>query len=206
MRLLFSRTGFRIILTSAFLTALFSHLLPGKAHSMTEDAFHEKCMRWLKDTYEYVSVDHIIYRYFRNDVHRLRGNYLVKPLLSPATIIGFECEYYELQSHFLALPNPDPFPADTPKPHLVTNASLKEVRVQLAFSACPSQQPWLWIAKEFERGNFNADLPSSCVVLKRGDRFWVSENPTITDTDPKLTQIIVESGQKMWVEPLNLDQ
>ena len=202
---LYSRARFlRVILSGIVLAMVSSYSLSSKADPMTDDAFYERCMRWLTNTYEGVLTEHLIYRYVRNNFHRLRGNYLIKPYGLDETMIGFECEYNELNDYFLALPDTNPFPPDAPAPNIGKN--LREIRVWYAFSACPAKEQWNWFAKEIERGNYAANLPLSCVMLKRGDRFWVNESPIMNSEPSELAQIIIENGQTMWIEPESLDQ
>lgn len=138
-----------------------------------------------------------------NNMYHLKGNYTVVPYYGPETVIGFECNYFARNNRIVAFSNRQPFTIRAPEAKIVSDT--KEYRIEFGCSACPDLEPWKIFADEMNKGNWSAELPSSCVWLERGEVVYGPPLARESYEASDFVQIKLRSGTSVWIEASQLE-
>jgi hypothetical protein len=160
-------------------------------------------MDWLREHYKQFEEVKIIDEYEQNKIYRLKGNFRIVPYYGDETVMGFECDHAAWNNRTIGLPNLRPFPGRPPEAEIVSD--MRDYRVESGYSACANLESWKVFADEMKKGNWAAELPSSCLWLKRGEVVYGPRLARESYEGSDFVQIRLRSGTLAWIEAPQLE-
>jgi hypothetical protein len=82
---------------------------------------------------------------------------------------------------------------------------MRDYGVQSGYSACANLESWKVFADEMKKGNWAAELPSSCLWLKSGEVVYGPPLARESYEGSDFVQMRLRSGTLAWIEAPQLE-